>query len=75
MKTMKQIADEAERRWAEAGLTEGQKASRRAWGKFVIHPETKKNASANTVSLSRSRVDQVADELRAKRELKEVWEP
>lgn len=75
-KTMKQLADEAERRWSRQGLSDAQKVNMREQRKFAINPKPKKPDPVirDALVARRIEVDNKLDELRTARGLKDVWE-
>ena len=75
-KTMKEIADAAERRWTQKGYSEKQKEVRREHRKFVIHANGETNTYINNEADLQRRIelDHFQDELNTQRELREVWD-
>ena len=75
-KTMKKIAEAAERRWAQNGYTEAQKQVLRQRKQFVITPSGTPTTHINKEELLQRRIemDHRLDELNNERALKEVWD-
>ena len=75
-KTLKEIADDAERRWTQKGYTEAQKQARRKCRKFVITPSGDPKAFVNKEEGMQRRIemDHRRDELNSQRTLREVWD-